>query len=403
MNQHDDLATRVGDALARRTDGLAPTTLTLDDVKGAARGIRRRRRAALAAGVAAAVAVLVPIGVVAADLGDDRTGPQPAPPGPTRAVDPNVGDGSPGLAYAADGVIHLPGGRELDPGLPGGINQLATLPDDRVVVATTGADGNQQVVVVDGADGADGAKQATYPMYDGALVMNGTGTSVAWLERDGTPLVLQSGLEQPVELAAFDDDPGYLQLVALVGDDCSADPETVEGTGCTLYAAGEGRAVVSSSHGFTDVLDDPAAIGLADVSPAGDQAISLLSMTDDYEFCHHVLDLVGGTAGTAFCGGLSSYHYSPSGAHVAAYFAEGLGGGDVSFVDPGSPGRVLATWRTPAGFATNGVAWEDDEHLLVVLIDDAGRSRVDRVAVDGSSEAGVLPEGRHSYVVETRP
>ena len=90
---------RLTEELARRADVVHGRELSVDDVRGRAHRIRRRRVATTVAALAVVAAVVVPISLLAGTPGGDN-GPEPAP-SPTKAVDPNT-DGIPTLQ---DGVI----------------------------------------------------------------------------------------------------------------------------------------------------------------------------------------------------------------------------------------------------------------------------------------------------------
>src|SRR4029079_8893191 len=87
MSSHDDL----GRTLRERADAMGEGhPLSLDDVKGRARGIRRRRYAATGLAAAAVLAVAIPAGVVvASNTASSEVPPadqgRSEPPSPTEA------------------------------------------------------------------------------------------------------------------------------------------------------------------------------------------------------------------------------------------------------------------------------------------------------------------------------
>lgn len=86
MNTRDDLERELGEQLHRQVAGLHDSPLALADVKGRARTIRRNRRLAAGAGVAAALLVVVPTAITAGGaLQADRIS-EPEPLAPPREV-----------------------------------------------------------------------------------------------------------------------------------------------------------------------------------------------------------------------------------------------------------------------------------------------------------------------------
>ena len=80
MNDHTDpWETEMSREFDQRVRDLHEAPLTLDQVKGKAGRIRRTRRVAVAGGVLAAAAVIVPIVVFAGGNLTNDSGPEPAP------------------------------------------------------------------------------------------------------------------------------------------------------------------------------------------------------------------------------------------------------------------------------------------------------------------------------------
>jgi hypothetical protein len=122
MTDHDRLA----DTLRGHADSLGDQhPLTLDDVKGRATGIRRRRRVVSGLAAAAVLAVAVPAGLSVVDRTAGTTRPDPGPaastsdPDPTPQVTEGPGhldartglrSGEAGIPVLYDGLAHLPDG-----------------------------------------------------------------------------------------------------------------------------------------------------------------------------------------------------------------------------------------------------------------------------------------------------
>ena len=84
MNEHRTWETEMSDAFDRRVRDLHEAPLSFDQVTTRARGIRRRRRAAVAGGILAVAAVITPIAVITAgDAGRTDGVPPAATPSPT--------------------------------------------------------------------------------------------------------------------------------------------------------------------------------------------------------------------------------------------------------------------------------------------------------------------------------
>jgi len=130
MTDHD----RLSDTLRGRADSLGDQhPLSLDDVKGRATGIRRRRRAVTGLAAAAVLAVAVPTGLSVVDRTSGTTRPDPGPaattdgsPVPDPAtpsgpvpLDTSTGarSGEAGIPVLYDGLAHLPDGGTFE--LPG--------------------------------------------------------------------------------------------------------------------------------------------------------------------------------------------------------------------------------------------------------------------------------------------
>ena len=83
MNENRTWETEMSDAFDRRVRDLHEAPLSFDQVTTRARGIRRRRRAAVAGGILAVAAVITPIAVITAgDAGRTDGVPPAATPEP---------------------------------------------------------------------------------------------------------------------------------------------------------------------------------------------------------------------------------------------------------------------------------------------------------------------------------
>ena len=146
MSNQDHLTDELGRELHRRVDALYDAPLTLDDVRGRARGIRRRRRVAAVAGTAAAVALVAALSSTLTGGLNRADEPQPAP-------SPSTGTGA---SVLHDREVTLPGGDTVAVDVDNAdVSQLGVLTDGRILVA------NQKLSQIEVYD-ADGAPVTTY-------------------------------------------------------------------------------------------------------------------------------------------------------------------------------------------------------------------------------------------------
>lgn len=418
-NPHDsddsvELADRLGRGLHHRADDMTAAPLTFHEVRGRAGTIRRHRRIAVTAGAAAAVAVLVPTAMLAGQglqWSQDDVGPATSTPSAIESDGPNripgaetvlaVGElprgAEPALPYLLAGVVRFPDGAKAAPETTypsEGFVHLAG--DDRYVVATRDDEGNSFVEVVDGA----GTGHRTYPATD-SLVANDEETMAAWVSPDGVTSVQQEGRAEPVRMAAVDGDGP--RIAAIWGSDCTTDPETTEGGGCTALVNTWGdtgpdagpRALLVSSHGFvddvgggvvssTDVDDDRNLVGL--VSLADDGSCSAVLSPERrrlWETCDFTLG-----------------EFSPDGTYVYGIdaYLDGLGQSTVAILDAATGDLVAHYTRANSDpLYVHSVTWEDDTHLLV-NVNATGRGEPTdewhavRLDTSGAPEAALAPQ-----------
>jgi hypothetical protein len=366
--------TRLIEELSRRAHDVQGSTLTLDDVRGRARSIRRRRGAAVVAVAAVVAAIVIPVSLLSG--AGDGSAPQPAPPAPTHAVDPLEG----GLPTLQGGEIVYPDGRRiqlrLDEGLtPDGFALLGT--DRHVLTAQTG-EGDRVTVVVD----ASGEQQnATYPLNGGLAVLPYAG-AVAWMEPNGHPMLLRADDQTPQELVAVQpSEPGGAPV---------SDPNAIAITGdCNRTCAVMVQSDVDDPWMWEswEINTDGGALlskveNVVDVSPAGGQLAGLDEYArDDIHVCGGVYNIGDNDPAWGSCED-NVYDFSPSGQLVATSFAEGLGPNHLDIRDADTGARV---------FGLEGVywipsfAWEGD-HLLAVVVNDDGSTSLRRFGVDGEEE-----------------
>lgn len=363
MNPHDDITARVHRELHEQADRITGSPVSLDDVKGTAGRIRRRRRAAVGAGVvAAALAILVPTTLLGSGLTEDSA---PEPTGPVRALAETVlltADAPEGPPPA---VPYLDGDRLV----ADSNTVLEVFPGYHAVVPT----GEEFLLVRHG----DPQTKADVFSAGGIVESNpNTGMPVSSPDRSvaawGTPSgeILTRSEGRTVRLATL---PRPVQAVEIIG----SGPCDAEGATCRVFFNESNRqlspGVVDSSgvmealpeelRSVSAVSEDSLVAGLT-TDPDSDPAGRCSAMFDEptgqklFGTCDYAFD----TATTGF---------SPDGSTIVAEEPDDYGAAPsvLALLDARS-GEVRAEIRVPASEAraVGGVVdshWEDDGHLLV--------------------------------------
>jgi len=271
MNQPEDDLSR---ALHRKVDHRHDAPLGMDDVQARAGTIQRRRRAAIGAGVAAALVVVVPTAIVATG-GLDRsaeplppasttpsvTEPTPVEPtessptrGPAGTVPFDVGGlptGAPPAIEWSDGLdVHRADGSVAADALPEGADGFA--PMGSGWVASSRDDQGAIVRFV----GGDGMMTAQVYDIDGDLATSPDGEVVAWAEPDGGVRVVQGDGDEVYEMPPLGFEGPY-DAVAVSSEDCQEGRST--DAGCTVFVNTVGPqagAYLSTSLGVADRYDE---------------------------------------------------------------------------------------------------------------------------------------------------
>jgi hypothetical protein len=366
---------QLGRTLRAQAEGIDDQRLTLGDVRGRARRIRRRRAAAVAGGLALVAAIALPAALLGG-VGGDQSDPDPVKPSPTRAVDPND-DGVPTLQ---DGVIVYPDGPRIPLRLDhhDQILTFAPLGSDRWVLSVGTDEHGTQVVVVSEL----GQSVGKHPIV-GGMAASDDHRAVAWVAPDGSVQLLVAGTDEPRRLSPVDGpNPS---AVAITGD-CTA--------ACTVHVKTSGQGLgpswaVASSGGV--VPETPAVPAILDVSADGSLLAGLDGVAPDgNHYCGGVYDLSVIDYVWRDCED-NVYAFSPDGSLVATMFGEGMGPNSVRIRDAhsGTPIAEVDDRRLITSYV-----WEDDRHLLVVYAADDGNVSVERISVDGPTE--VVLDGFHT-------
>ncbi|PVG84709.1 hypothetical protein DDE18_03685 [Nocardioides gansuensis] len=386
MNTHDELERELAATLRGRVDHLADAPLTLHDVTGKARSIRRNRRLATGAGLLAAAAVIVPVAIFSG--GDARRAEEPMPvtPVPTPVAeqvvlspDAPVGE-APRVAWIEGRTIHLPDGTTIATERP--YVSVHLVAGDVLAVWNDDETGFKRMDELD----ESGEVLASTPM-EGPVVANEDGSVIAYaLGGEHGPIQVRTA-EATTTIEA---DVPYGMLTAVNGADGCPD-------GCAIYYSapgpegGMGRVDLDGNvtRPVTDVLS---------ISDAhGDRLVAGLTAADSIEltFCSAVFE--GGARKWETCE-TSLEAFSPDGAWVMASdaYQDGAGQSMVAILDTGSGGRQVQ-YDAGDGFVNYRI-WEDATHLLVAHHSFAdGLWRLYRVGLDGSVEQAAEPRKSPDY------
>jgi hypothetical protein len=385
MNDH--LTSELSRQLHAQVDDWHHAPLTLDDVQGKARTIRRRR-SAMTTGIAAVavLAVLVPAGLVIDDPGSPR--PSPAPSPPTEAIEPTPNeDGSfrltldvpegevPATGFLSQGELVTPNGT-ID--LPGDFVQLA--PYDGGWVGIRAGDLpplGAQVVILD-ADLQELSAVASAT----SLVISPDGSRVAWIEaagNEGDWTVVNAPTDGGDQIRT--PTQPNTQVEGFIADDTVATSFFDDTTGETFYyqAGPDGEFDMIPFDGYQSVGGVSPVTGrvAGQTKFLGDSTCSEVRRTDQtqellvQETCDYQLG-----------------EFSPDGRWII---------GEASYYDLGSPTLAIldATTLQPVveyvssrkqadAAVVHAAAWEDDDTVLAV-VEQGGQQAVLRLEADGTA------------------
>lgn len=321
--------------LSRRADDVRGAPLSFDDVRGKAVSIRRRRRAALAGGVAAAVALVVLVPTVLAGGGGPKSdGVDPATP--------TTGHG----AVLHDGSLTLPEGTTVELDIDGNdVQQLGVLTDGRIVVPTNQP--NRLRVFA-----PDGTLAAELPIGTTLIRMSPDNEAVAWMQGDGTVMVLESGSPDPVELGTVEvRDPFYPMIDAVI------DAEHV--------LVGDGNTTTTEvSPGEVRPLTTTEPLRVTDVSPDGTLwAVQYADNADPQFGCVGLYEPGSGQMTARNCES-SGLRFSPDGQHLLGMRGDNTMFGDATVFDRDL--GIVGQWESSGrGDVLKSVVWADAGQLLV--------------------------------------
>lgn len=373
---HDELERLLGEELQDRAGDIGGARLHFGDVRGRATSIRRRRRVVAGAGVAAVLAIAVPLAITAG--GSINTSKQEPPPaGPPELTQTMLtldglerGD-PPRIEYfTADGVV-LPGSalQPLDQSyqalVPNGDTWLALGPskDDLLWL-------DQDFHQVD--------EQPTNQV----LVSTADQSQVAWTRPggDGQTLVLMRNGGEMSELD-FPANP-IVDPVDFVGDDAVLYQ--------TTDARGRHQTIgIASTDGDTDEFEGRFVKAIAGNPETGLVAVQTKTNADA-SGCFGVVDPAVSTSATVWetCDN-SLGAFSPDGRYVLASspYGDGLGLSSLEVLDART-GAPVASFQQEGAIALVGVAWETDE-TIIAIANEGLTNTILRFGVGGTLEETV--------------
>ncbi len=381
MSSHDDL----GRALRDRADsiGAGEHPLSLDDVKGRARGIRRRRIAVTGLAAAAVLAVAVPAGVLVADRATTQpevppvTSPSPdatTSPSPTAApgvkvvtLDNNIEahTGRPGIDYLLHGDVVSPRDGAFAIGYPNGQRPQ----HEYVGLART-----TEAWLALWSD--DRARMSIDFIKRGGIIYDTRrSTDSIAVSQDGSLAVYSTPEGELRSYSIFDEHLGLndaalaapdVEPVAVIGSRTCKE-QAPEGGGCTVFYSDRGvdaAGYSASSHGTQE--REPGILRITGVSPDG--WISGLVSATDTGSCSQVWDQ-DMTPLWKTCD-YALGQFSPDGQYVLGHpaYGDGIGASSVAILDAAT-GEVLVDYRNDAKAQAyiNNAVWDVDGTVLATV------------------------------------
>ncbi len=389
MSNHDE-KDLLAQELHQRSAGVGGHPIGMDDVRGRARSIRRRRNAVRGAVAAVVLAVAVPVGLTSTDLlGTNGTAPPPAasttpsPDGPEPTPRP---DGSFPLT-----VHDLPRGEAA--GIP-----YVVAKEDRLVTPDATLDLPESYSMITPYNAgwlAIGSSQhpGDVIMLDDNLEVTHTEPSGGWVlavSQDGSHVaytVRQSGDTVMLVNAPTDGTDVVSWMIDVPGGE-SLDPVGFLDNDTVVYQSDVADVMGIARTGGT--LTPVEGLRRIDDASEATGMISGLVSYGNEGGCSGVMDPDSGTMLWKSCDH-SNLRFSPDGQLVvadASYF-DGPGSPTLTILDA-STGAEVAHFSPDRGLRTvvgvSQAAWEDADTVLA-YVDEGGDQAIVRLGTNGSIEA----------------
>ncbi len=379
MSNHtnDPWETEMSRTFDQRVRDLNEAPLNLDQVKGKAVRIRRNRRIAVAGGVLAAAAVIVPVAVLAGGaLTDESSPPIANPDTPNQTVTDPEGLG---FGYLEGKTLHLPSGAEMT--FPDRYRGGAVLGETFFGLRSDDETGQLSLDVT----GPDVFPTETTEILSGPVV-NDDHTMVAYIEMDGD-LVTRS--EDAQTTLATGLGPNSALTAVTGGPDCTVDA-------CRVYVDDDvlGEPRVFDENGEATASVPGGAVGVQDADESG--RLTVQASYSDQGSCGGIYDVSSTDYLWETCE-FFLYALSPGSKYVDATHAylDGFGNAWASILDAAT-GREIIRFDPPEGTITQ-TAWQDAEHLLAQVYDSEGWS-IYRIGADKNIEQILGPNPKGSDV-----
>jgi len=389
-NHEQDLLART---LQERAGDVTGSGLGLDDVKGRARGIRRRHRVMTGAVAAVVLAVAVPVAMNVVDvtrggeplptnptpgLTDGPTvvdSAAPEPTGPIQADGPSAPRGEdPAVTYLRGSVVHPPGQQEVDLG--------------RAYDAITAYGAGWL-----GYDLNAGDHGTTFPMDEAGNTEDSFPGAGLGVSSDGARLVyqLEATGAGATDLNLAPSDASETPLTATVGLGETVQPVGFSDEREFVYTLTDGSG--TSGVYVTDFLRQGRRIpGIINARGANDLRglVSGLVSASDSGSCWAVVEAATGDQVWDTCD-FTLGQFSPDGRYVVGTdaYADGIGGSQVAIIDAAT-GSVKAEFTTRDLGFTGTPAWESGTTVLVPTYQD-GTWYLLRLRPDGTVEKALDP------------
>jgi hypothetical protein len=333
--------------------------VSVDDVLDRAGQIRRGRRLRASLVMTAVVlAIAVPVAIQAIDESTRPPVPAAQDHSPITLDNLSYGD-PPRTPYSADWVLHVGGNTLVLPGRerPSYLAQI----QHGFLVGTFGSGQTQAQVL--SADGSDTGSRFT---LQGGFAVSTDGNVGAFVQPDGSVVAIEieaDGVRSMVNSKVLSGTT--FEAVAVEGGGCQG--TGVAAAGCTVYVNqtdGDPKIWAVTARASPQVVR-PGLLNLTDISRDGLFA-GYTSFSDDGS-CSEVRDAAEAVLWKTCKHRLSTF--SPDGKHLLASgpYGDGAGDEDLSILDART-GKAGLDLRTADGAVVTQVKWEDDTHVLAVVV-----------------------------------